>query len=126
MNHPLSIECVPIEDGYWRVKISGVAATGSDGNTQGKPIRDAIQVLVEREHPRGIVVDYRELEYRFGNYMGGAVLGKRFPNQRLCLLAQGRTLQCLRSLWDVVGLKRLIPIFDDDIEAMKYVARDIE
>jgi len=125
-NDSLSIDCAPIEGGYSRLIVSGAAGSGSEGNIHGQQIRHAIRDLIGRENPPGIVVDCRKLEYRFGNYMGGALLGKGFPRQRMCVLAQGETLRCLRSLWGVSGLNALIPVFDDESEAVEYVSRDIE
>ena len=87
-SEPLRIEFTTIANGFIRVIVSGKTGSCSGGNIHGKQFRDEIRRLNEREHPVGILIDCRNLEYRAGNFMGGAVLGKDFPLDRMCLLSQ--------------------------------------
>ncbi len=126
-DNSISVEVVPIDDGIFRLVFSGTAGIGSKGNVHGTQMHDAVRALVERNEPRGILIDFCQLNYQFGNYIGAALLGKGFPRNRMCVLADGETLRCLRSLWDASGLNEILPpIFDNEIEAIHYITRDIE
>ena len=58
--------------------------------------------------------------------MGGVVLGKGFSLERICLLAKGESLKCPRSLWRFSILHQLIPLLEDEREAINYIMRQIE
>ena len=92
-----------------RIAFAGVGGDGSDGYHHGVQMRDAVRQVVERESPGGLIIDLRHLDYQFGNWIGLIVQG---TGCRMCMVAEGKTLECLRPLWEVDGLGIVVPLFE--------------
>jgi hypothetical protein len=53
-----------------RVCLAGEAGVGSEGNHHGEQMRRLLDRIVEQDSPSGLILDLRELKYRFGNWIG--------------------------------------------------------
>lgn len=118
-----SIDIVTSElsPGYIRIAVSGVAGIGSAGNQHGDQIRDVIQDAVACGSPHGILVDLREFQYRYGNYLCTAVATKVSCRNGICVLASGSSFVALRELWNLSGWHKVAPLFDDESQAVQHL-----
>ncbi len=102
----------------------GRGGIGSAGNPDGEQMREAIQAAVADKAPAGLVIDLTEFEYRFGDWIGDLAVAavKVVGTGRVCLLATGETAGALRSLWKPSRLDRIIPVFGQMPEALRYIS----
>jgi hypothetical protein len=110
--------------GVLRLAFVGRGGLGSEGNPDGKRMQEAIRAVLGQCTPAGLVIDLTGFEYRFGNWIGAVPLAALKPlgNGRVCLLAAGETAEALRALWEPTHLGRLVPIFVELVEALRYLA----
>jgi hypothetical protein len=57
---------------------------------------------------------------QFGDWIGSCCFHSRFRNCRTCLLAEGRTWECLRPLWEISRVESLVPVFQTLESAEEY------
>ena len=81
-------------------------------------MRDAVRQVVERETPGGLIIDLRHLDYQFGNWIG---LVFQYTGCRTCMVAEEGTLECLRPLWEVDGLGKIVPLLETLAQAEEFV-----
>ena len=119
----IEIEIRQTKDGrpLVRIAFAGVGGDGSDGNHHGVQMRDAVRQVVEREAPCGLIIDLRHLDYQFGNWIGMVVQPRCFSGCRTCMVAEERTLECLRPLWEVCGLGNIVALLETLAQAEEFV-----
>jgi hypothetical protein len=113
-----------LTDDNWlivRVAFAGVAGIGSEGNHHGEQMRDVVRQAVESHQPCGVIIDLRQLDYQFGNWIGSCCLHPRLRGCRTCLVTAGRTWKCLRALWEMSCLDSVVPVFQTLEQAEEYV-----
>ena len=108
--------------GVLLVGFAGTAGVGSRGNEHGKQLGMVLQRAIAEFRPTALLIDFRSLDYRFGDWIGAAVLvaNKQFGQGRVCVVAEGETGKALSTLWDL-GLKKIIPLMHDMQEAFTYL-----
>src|SRR5262245_46935446 len=96
------------------VSFYGRVGLGSDGNADGQRMQEAIREALNGGAIRGLIIDLSLLEYRFGDWIGAVPLGavKRLGKGRVCLVAIGETAAALRSLWQLTGMGRMVPLVE--------------
>jgi hypothetical protein len=104
-----------------RVAFAGVAGIGSEGNHHGAQMRDVIMQAVEGDEPCGLIIDLRQLDYQFGDWIGACGLHSRLRSCKTCLVAVGRTSESLCPFWETSRLNSLVPVFQDLESAEEYV-----
>lgn len=77
-----------------------------------------------RIDPKSIVIDLRDFEYRFGDWIAAAPLtaARTLGQGRVCVVATGETATAFRSLLEWSKLCRFIPLFGELAEAMLYLS----
>ena len=123
MDHqPLASRVDVFPGGLLVVAFSGKAGAGSEGNDQGKQMRDVLQHAFAEHGPSHVLLDLRGLNYSFGDWIGSPVLLalKQLGAGRVCVVAAGETEKALSSLWDL-GLSRFVPLMSDIQEACVYL-----
>jgi hypothetical protein len=107
-----------------RVSFAGTAGSGSEGNHHGAQMRAVVEGAVGSDELCGLIIDLRRLDYEFGDWIGSCCLHARRRGCRTCLVAAGRTWECLRPLWELSGLNALVPVFQTLAQAEDYVVWD--
>jgi hypothetical protein len=107
-----------------RVAFQGRGGIGSEGNPDGDRMREAIGEVLAEGTPAGLVIDLIAFEYRFGDWIAAALLvaAKLAGRGRTCVLATGETAAALRSLWEQNRLDRIVPVFGQLPEALRYLS----
>jgi hypothetical protein len=118
----LSCKAATLPGGIQHLMVAGRAGIGSAGNPDGARIGQWIRQVLVEHHPRALVIDLRELEYRFGNWIAAPPLAalKSLGPGCVCVLASGETLVALRSLWNLSKLDRVIPLAEQLPDALAY------
>lgn len=72
----------------------------------------------------GLIVDWTDFEYRCGDWIGSVPLPavQRLGIGRVCLVAQGATAAALHPLWEMSGMDRIVPLFEEVGEAERFLA----
>jgi len=90
--------------GIVSVEIRGDYPPGSEGNEHGSAISNYVRTVVKDSHARAVLLDFRELRYRFGDVIGAAFVHPRRQVQGkttflpCAVAASGRTKKSLVSL----------------------------
>lgn len=110
-------------DGILRIAFAGRAGIGSDGNPDGEWMRRAIREALAEYRPASLVIDLRNFEYRFGDWIGAVAVTAlvELGTNRVCLVASGATAAAMHSLWTIGKLDRLSPLFGELSEARSYL-----
>jgi hypothetical protein len=103
-----------------RISFAGIAGSGSEGDQHGDQMRAVVKQAVEEDQPCGLIIDLRHLDYQFGNWIG-SWLHPRLRSCRTCLVAVGRTWECLRPLWEICRVDSIVPVFQSLAQAEVYV-----
>ncbi len=100
------------------VAFSGKVGAGSEGNQHGSQMAAITNRAVDAFLPTALLIDFRGLDYRHGDWIGAFVLtaSKRLGKGRVCVVATGDTGKALSTLWDL-GLRQIVPLMDDLQEA---------
>ena len=119
---PLASRLEQLPGGVLLVGFSGTAGVGSKGNEHGEQMGTVIQRATAEFRPTALLIDFRGLDYQFGDWIGGPVLSaqKRLGQGRVCVVAAGETRKALSNLWDL-GLNRIVPLMGDIQEAYTYL-----
>jgi hypothetical protein len=114
--------------GILHLMVAGRGGIGSAGNPDGARIGQWIRRVLMEHHPCALVIDLREFEYRFGDWIAAPPLAalRSLGPGRVCLLADGETLVALRSLWTFAKLDRFIPVVEQLPDALAYFSNVVE
>lgn len=124
MSHAAVTSKQRLLDGHiLHVQFMGHDGIGSEGNPAGHSMQEAIDEGLKRHRPAAVLVDLRDLEYQHGDWLPAATLKAvgTLGRERACLLAEGSTLQALRSLWTRNQLDQLMPLFGDMDTALAHL-----
>lgn len=115
-----------LPEGVLRIAFTGRGGFGSDGNSDGERMREAIRGALAQYSPKSLVIDLRDFEFSCGDWIcpvliqGMRSLGPR----RVCVLTSGgESAAALTSLWEITKLSQLIPFFSELGEALAYLSR---
>ncbi len=110
--------------GIVRLSFAGTGRMGSYGNPDGARMQEAIKEVLAKYSPKSLIIDLCSFEYRFGNWIGSALLMAWLALGRghVCILATGETASALRSLWESSKLDQIIPLVQDADEALERLS----
>jgi hypothetical protein len=90
-----------------------VAFRGLHDWEHGRTMDAYIRERVDAELPAAIVINLLEYDYEFGNDLAGLFAAWLHPSGRVrpvCIAAHGRTLRCLKSLFQGAGVILPFPV----------------
>ncbi|MFO0849860.1 MAG: hypothetical protein U0871_15095 [Gemmataceae bacterium] len=107
------------------VKFTGRGGMGSDGNDDGRRMRQLLSEALSAGPATGVIIDLTGFDYRFGNWIGSVPLDavRRFTPKfgRVCLVATGPTAEALLPMWTVTKFDRVVPMFGDVDHALHHL-----
>lgn len=121
----VTAEVIQRDDRIVHVIFSGSGGIGSEGNDQGKLISEIIDSTIAAYRMDGMIADFSNFEYIFGDWIGGACISAYFAlkekNKRIAVLAAGETLRNLSSLWDYSRIAKIVPLFSNTEDALHFL-----
>lgn len=113
-----------LPDGVLRLAFMGRCRIGSEGNSDGERMREAIREVLAAHDPAELVIDLSGFEYRFGDWIGAVPLTalRALGRGHVCVFAGGETAVALRSLWALAKLEPQIPLVEELSEAIRYLS----
>lgn len=119
----LSWQVTKLSRDILQISFSGTVGSGSEGNPDGVQMRQAMKEAIDESEPTKLLIDFEELEYRFGDWIGSAIIygASRLGQGCVCVLAMGRTGDCLQTLWEYGNTGQLVPLFNDRDEALAFL-----
>lgn len=86
-----------------RVAFAGEVPPGSLGNETARAMLHRLRAEVARCGLRDVILDLRQLRYRFGDALGACLIGDRVgpPGTRLVTVARGETALALLGLMEL-------------------------
>lgn len=107
------------------VKFVGRGGVGSEGNDDGRRMRQLLGDALSAGSATGVIIDLTGFDYRFGEWIGSVpvdVLRRFGPKAgRVCLVATGRTAEALLPIWTLTKWDRVVPVFGDVTRAVRHL-----
>lgn len=104
-----------VKDGIATVSLTGEVDMGS-----GDALDRDIAVMVERNHPKGLVIDLSRADFIDSSVLGVLMLAVRRHAVRAAVVAPSEG--AVRTLLEAIDASTIVPIFNSRADALKMVA----
>jgi anti-anti-sigma factor len=104
-----------VNDGIATVSLTGEVDMGS-----GDALERDIAVMVERNHPKGLVVDLSRADFIDSSVLGVLMLAVRRHAVRTAVVAPSEG--AVRTLLETIDANTIVPVFNSRADALKMVA----